>query len=154
VLAHKAKVVQNLGVLLGVQHIGLNGIDRRPIRTEHRQVRLTLGDFSGNAVRWHVGVRRNLNRVTVLEPHGAIDMRSGLFKHGWRVVDADHFRHVKLLRGQCSELAGTTTKVNGAVNLRRLDKSQQTVEGLGALGGKSPLLLRVPVDHNLYCTCI
>src|SRR4029079_3010248 len=42
----------------------------------------------------------------------------------------------------------------GAGELRRFDHLEQVVESLSPLFGELSVLLRVPVSHNLYCTCI
>ena len=61
-LPFEAEVVEEVGVLLGPQHVGLDRVDRRTLGTEHRPVRLALCDLASNDVRRHLRIGRHLDR--------------------------------------------------------------------------------------------
>jgi hypothetical protein len=75
-------------------------------------------------------------------------------EHRRRVVDPDHLVDSELRGGERGQLPRPAAEVDGSLDRPGLDQSDKVVERLGALGGESSILLRVPISHDLYCTCI
>ena len=101
-----------------------------------------------------LGRRLPARQVAVLESHVIRRVLDGLVEHRLRVVDADHLVDPELVGGQRRQLARSAAEVDTTLDGTGLDQRQQVVKRLGSLGGESAILLRVPVRHDLYCTCM
>jgi hypothetical protein len=101
------------------------------------------------------GRSRPFGDVTGLEAQAGACVRCGGSQHRRRGVDADHVGGAEVLGSRCRELTAATSEVDHAGDgLVVLQQGDEIVKRLRAFAGEAVVLGRVPIDHNLYCTCI